>query len=59
MGDAAFDDGVLVQSWALLDFPFGPKGETALDYFEQFLSGTEGAERWQVPVFTLKGPPPG
>lgn len=47
MGDAAFDDGVFVQSWALLDFPFGPKGETALDYFEQFLSGTEGAERWQ------------
>lgn len=47
MRDPAFDDGVFVQSWALLDFPFGPKRETALDYFEQFLSGTDGAERWQ------------
>ena len=24
-----------------MDFPFGPNGETALDYFEQFLSGVE------------------
>jgi len=46
MGDPAFDDGVFVQSWILLDFPFGPKRETALDYFEQFLSGAEGRERW-------------
>lgn len=41
MRDPAFDDGVFVQSWVLLDFPFGPSGETALDYFEAFLKGTE------------------
>jgi hypothetical protein len=43
MQDPTFDDGVFVQSWVLMDFPFGPKGETALDYFEQFLDGIDGA----------------
>jgi hypothetical protein len=43
MHDPVFDDGVFVQSWILMDFPFGPKGETALDYFEAFLQGTEAA----------------
>src|SRR5262249_9594537 len=37
MHDPAFDDGVFVQSWVLMDFPFGPEGQTALDYFEEFL----------------------
>jgi hypothetical protein len=41
MRDPAFDDGVFVQSWILMDFPFGPNGQTALDYFEAFLSGTD------------------
>ncbi len=47
MRDPAFDDGVFVQSWILLDFPFGPERETALDYFAQFLNGIDGAERWR------------
>src|SRR5439155_26532404 len=37
MRDPAFDDGVFVQSWILIDFPFGPQRQTALDYFEAFL----------------------
>ena len=41
MSDPAFEDGVFVQSWALMDFPFGPERQTALDYFEEFLKGTE------------------
>lgn len=41
MRDPAFDDGVFVQSWVLIDFPFGPSGETALDYFDEFLKGTD------------------
>jgi len=41
MGDPMFDDGVFVQSWILMDFPFGPARQTALDYFEEFLKGTE------------------
>jgi hypothetical protein len=41
MRDPAFDDGVFVQSWVLMDFPFGPSRETALDYFEAFLKGTD------------------
>ena len=47
MQDPAFEDGVFVQSWALMDFPFGPKGETALDYFEQFLDGIDDARKFQ------------
>jgi hypothetical protein len=47
MRDPAFDDGVFVQSWVLMDFPFGPKGETALDYFERFLDGIDAARRFQ------------
>lgn len=47
MSDPAFDDGVFVQSWILMDFPFGPKGETALDYFEDFLAGTDMAPQFQ------------
>jgi hypothetical protein len=42
-----FDDDLFVQAWILLDFPFGPKGETALDYFEQFLAGSEGGAQFQ------------
>ncbi|MBI4951765.1 MAG: hypothetical protein HY908_07000 [Myxococcales bacterium] len=41
MHDPIFDDGVFVPSWILFDLPFGPHGETALDYFEEFLGGTE------------------
>ncbi len=41
-GDASFGDGVLVESWILMDFPFGPEGQTVLDYFEQFLADVEG-----------------
>ncbi len=41
-GDASFSDGVLVESWILMDFPFGPEGQTVLDYFEQFLADVEG-----------------
>ena len=40
MSDPAFDDGVFVQSWILMDFPFGPRGQASLDYFEEFLKGT-------------------
>ncbi len=29
MSEAIFDDGVFVQSWILMDFPFGPEGQTA------------------------------
>ncbi len=54
MHDPAFDDGVFVQSWILLDFPFGPKQETALDYFEQFLGGTDDAERWGPFIATAR-----
>ncbi|MGA3124003.1 MAG: hypothetical protein ABSF69_24865 [Polyangiaceae bacterium] len=47
MSDPAFDDGVFVQSWILMDFPFGPEGQTTLDYFEIFLKGAEVAPRFQ------------
>jgi len=47
MRDPAFEDGVLIQSWVLMDFPFGPKGETALDYFEEFLKGIDEAPKFQ------------
>ncbi|WP_437896226.1 hypothetical protein [Sorangium sp. So ce124] len=40
-GDPMFEDGVFAQSWVLMDFPFGPERQTALDYFEEFLEGTE------------------
>ncbi len=43
MGDPAFADGIVVPSWILMDFPFGPKGETALDYFENFLAEADPA----------------
>lgn len=47
MTDPAFDDGVFVQSWILMDFPFGPKGETALDHFDDFLKGTDVGPHFQ------------
>jgi len=47
MSDPAFDDGVFVQSWILMDFPFGPERHTALDYFEEFLRGTDAAPQFQ------------
>jgi len=47
MSDPTFDDGVFVQSWILMDFPFGPRGETALDYFEEFLKDTDAAHEVQ------------
>ena len=45
MHDPAVDDGVFVQSWILLDFPFGPGGETALPYFAAFLREAVAGER--------------
>ncbi|MFI5299556.1 MAG: hypothetical protein ACHREM_15810 [Polyangiales bacterium] len=39
--DPAFRGDVFIQSWILMDFPFGPNGETALDYFEVFLKETD------------------
>jgi len=47
MGDPAFRDGVFIESWILMDFPFGPEGQTALDYFEQFLADVEGGSELQ------------
>ena len=47
MGDPAFEDGVFVQSWALMDFPFGPERQTAVDYFEDFLEETEAGPGFQ------------
>lgn len=47
MHDPAFEDGVFIQSWILIDFPFGPKGETALDYFEEFLKGIDEAPKFR------------
>lgn len=47
MNDPAFDDGVFVQSWILMDFPFGPKGETALDHFDDLLKGTDVGPQFQ------------
>ena len=47
MGDPAFEDGVFVQSWVLMDFPFGPKGGTVLDYFEEFVRGIDEASKFQ------------
>lgn len=43
MHDPAFDDGIFIQSWLLMDFPFGPAGQTALDYFDEFVHGTDAA----------------
>ena len=48
MGDPRFDDGVFVQGWILLDFPFGPAGQTALDYFEAFIEGTDAAPKMKT-----------
>lgn len=47
MRDSAFDDGVFVQSWILMDFPFGPAGQTVLDYFDEFLEGTDVGSQFQ------------
>ena len=47
MRDPAFEDGVFIQSWILMDFPFGPNNETALEYFEQFLDGIDDAPKFQ------------
>jgi hypothetical protein len=58
MHDPAFDDGVFVQSWVLLDFPFGPNGDTVLDYFERFLASPgsiEGGPRWQSFIKAARG----
>ena len=40
MKEPVFDDDIFIQSWILMDFPFGPEGQTALDYFQEFLKGT-------------------
>jgi hypothetical protein len=46
MTDPLFDDEMFVQAWVLFDFPFGPKGETVLDYFHaEMVAGREGGER--------------
>ena len=55
MGDPGFEDGVFVQSWILMDFPFGPQGQTALDYFEDFLTGTPGATELQRFIDAARG----
>jgi hypothetical protein len=47
LDDPTFDDHWFVQSWILMDFPFGPDRQTGLDYFEEFLKGTEMAPRFQ------------
>ena len=47
MGDSAFDDDLLVQSWILMDFPFGPARHTALDYFDELLTGTDAGPQLQ------------
>lgn len=47
MRDPAFDDGVFVQGWLLIDFPFGPAGQTALDYFEEFSKQTDAGSQFQ------------
>lgn len=47
MGDPAFDDDLLVQSWILMDFPFGPARHTALDYFDELLTGTDAGPQLQ------------
>jgi len=41
MRDPALNDGIFVESWILMDFPFGPSRQTVLDYFEDFLKGTD------------------
>lgn len=47
LGDEEFDDGLFLTSWILMDFPFGPKRETALDYFESFFAGTPAGSQLQ------------
>ena len=47
MSDPAFDDDVFIQSWVLMDFPFGPARQTALDYFEGFLKTTDVGPQFQ------------
>lgn len=47
MSDPAFDDDTFIPSWILMDFPFGPARETALDYFEEFLKGTDTGPQFQ------------
>lgn len=37
MQDPAFSAEVFIPSWILLDFPCGPDGRTAVDYFETWL----------------------
>jgi hypothetical protein len=37
MRDPCFDDELFVQSWILIDYPFGAEGQTALDYFQAFV----------------------
>lgn len=47
MHDPYFDDELFVQSWILIDFPFGPDGQTALDYFQTFLSGGDTGAQFE------------
>lgn len=47
MHEEVFDDEVFVQSWIFFDFPFGEKGQTVLDYFEDFIKQGEGVENFQ------------
>lgn len=46
--DPAFADGLLVQSWMLINFPCDSQGLTVLDHFEQFLSGNGHLEEFRV-----------
>lgn len=47
MADPAFDDAMFVQAWILMDFPFGPQHQIAVDYFEEFLRDIEFGPRFQ------------
>ena len=47
MSDRTFDDVMVVQAWIMMDFPFGPQHQTAVDYFEEFLKDTEVGPQFQ------------
>ena len=54
MADRAFDDSMFVQAWILMDFPFGPQRQTAIDYFEEFLKDTEFGIQLQEFVYEAR-----
>jgi len=54
MHEESFDDEIFVESWIFFDFPFGEKGQTLLDYFEDFLKQTDGGENFQYFIEQMK-----